>query len=93
LYQRLSPVTLGDIAKEARLNKFHFLTLFKKIYRLSPHQYLVRLKLEFAHGLLEAGNSRVTDVCHLVGFESHGSFTNLFKRYYGIVPSQLLKGK
>jgi AraC family transcriptional regulator len=86
-----SPVTLGDMAREACLNKFHFIALFKSYYGISPHQYLVKLKMEYALGLLKAGTTSVTDTCLLVGFESHGSFTHLFKRHYGIVPSQVTK--
>jgi len=83
--------TIDTIAAEACLDKFHFLKLFKSYYGITPHQYLVKLKLEHAHRLLAAGQHIVFEVCHHAGFESQGTFTNLFKKYYKVLPSELLK--
>ena len=83
------PLTVDAIAKEACLNKFHFLKLFRTYFGVSPHHYLVGLKLEEAYKLLAAGGSSVFEVCCAVGFESQGTFANLFKRTYGFSPSQL----
>jgi AraC family transcriptional regulator len=82
------PVTLDDIAKAACMNKFHFLVSFKQSHGLSPHQWLVRLKMEHARGLLLSGKYSVTEVCYQIGFESPGSFTHLFKRTFGFPPSK-----
>jgi AraC family transcriptional regulator len=83
--------TIEDIASEACLDKFHFLKLFKSCYGITPHQYLVKLKLEHAYGLLATGRFTVMQVCRHVGFESQGTFCNLFKKYYHQLPSELLK--
>jgi len=69
--------TIDIIASEACLDKFHFLKLFKSRYGTTPHQYIVKLKLEHAHTLLSTG---VCEACQLAGFESQRSFTNLFKK-------------
>ena len=84
-----SPLSIDSIAKEACLNKFHFLKSFKQYYGLSPHQYLVKMKLKYAFTLLKTGKFSVLEVCHQTGFESQGTFTNLFKRHYGLLPSRL----
>lgn len=83
--------TIDMIASEACLDKFHFLKLFKYRYGITPHQYLVKLKLEHANTLLITGKCSVFEACHHAGFESQGTFTNLFKRTYGVLPSSLLK--
>jgi len=84
-----TPLNIDRIAKEACLNKFHFIKLFKQYYGVSPHQYLVKIKLTYAFALLKTGKLSVFEVCHRTGFESQGTFTNLFKRHYGILPSRL----
>src|SRR5579859_3685392 len=53
------PLAIDKIAKEACMNKFHFLKLFKHRYGVSPHQYLVRLKLEHARRLLDRKSTRL----------------------------------
>jgi AraC-like DNA-binding protein len=82
------PLTVGQIAKEACLNKFHFLKLFKKYYGITPYQHLIDIKMERAHDLLKSGKFSAGEVCLMIGFESQGSFTNLFKKYYGLPPSK-----
>jgi AraC family transcriptional regulator len=82
------PLSIDEMASEACMNKFHFLKLFKHRYGVSPHQYLVRLKLEHAHSLLLSGKYSVSEACYEIGFESHGTFTHLFKRIYGFLPSK-----
>jgi AraC-like DNA-binding protein len=79
-------IDLGNIADEAYFSKFHFIRKFKNIYRKSPHQYLIFVRIEKAMELLKTGIP-VSDVCYAVGFESVGSFSGLFKRMVGLTPS------
>jgi len=81
-------LSLGEIAAVACLNKFHFLSGFKAVYNTTPIQYYRELKLKRAYTLLENQNP-VSEVCYRLGFESVGSFSNLFKRRYGFPPSSL----
>ncbi len=77
---------VGKIASEAFLSRYHFIRLFKRIYRRTPHQYLTLVRIERAKELLHTG-APVSDVCYSVGFESESSFTGLFKRRVGRTPS------
>lgn len=81
--------TIGQMAAAACLDKFHFLKLYKSRYGITPHQYLVRLKLQHSRELLLTGKYSIFEACSLAGFESQGTFTNLFKRHYGQLPSQV----
>ena len=82
-------IDLDKIADEALLSKFHFIRLFKKIYRKTPHQYLIAVRIEKAR-LLFSANTTVTDTCFAIGFESPSSFSGLFKRFVGLSPSTYL---
>jgi AraC-like DNA-binding protein len=84
-------ITIDDIAAAACLNPFHFLRVFKCAYQTTPHQYLMNLKLEKARDLLGQQQHQVSDVCMMVGFESMGSFSNLFKKRFGVSPSSIGK--
>jgi AraC-like DNA-binding protein len=79
-------IDLDNIADEAYFSKFHFIRLFKSIYGQTPHQYLIRVRIENAK-LLLARDSSISDVCFSVGFDSVSSFTGLFKKVAGITPS------
>jgi AraC-like DNA-binding protein len=80
-------IALDNIADEACFSKFHFIRLFKSIYGLTPHQYLVKVRIEKAKALLQQ-NVPVWETCMQLGFESVSSFTGLFKRAVKITPTQ-----
>jgi AraC family transcriptional regulator len=78
-------VTLGDAARAACLSPYHFHRAFRQAFGETPHDARTRYRLESAAALLAAGE-QVTDVCLATGFESLGSFSSLFNRYYGTTP-------
>jgi AraC-like DNA-binding protein len=80
-------IDLITIADEACFSKFHFIRLFSNIYRKTPHQYLMYVRIENAKVLLQK-NVPVSETCFAVGFDSVSSFTALFKRYTTICPSE-----
>jgi AraC-like DNA-binding protein len=80
-------VDLADIAAAAALSPHHFHRLFRRALRCTPHRYMSELRLHRAARLLVRTNLPVTEVCLMVGFSSHGSFSSLFRRTYGHSPS------
>jgi AraC-like DNA-binding protein len=79
-------INLDDIADEAYFSKFHFIKLFKFIYKETPHQYLSSVRIKHAKTLLRK-DIPAAQVCYAVGFESVSTFTGLFKRATGQTPS------
>jgi len=84
-----SKITLDQMAGAACLNKFHFLSNFKQVFHTTPHQYLMERRLQKAFDLLKHQRHSVTEVCYLLGFESIGSFSNQFRKRFGVPPSAL----
>lgn len=80
------PINLDQIANQAFLSRFHFHRLFTRIYKITPHQYLTRIRLEAAKVFLAEEGIRIQDICNNIGFESHGSFSSLFSRQSGQSP-------
>jgi AraC-like DNA-binding protein len=79
-------IDLENIADEACFSKFHFIRLFKNIYGKTPHQYLIKVRVDKAKLFLQQGIS-VTETCYRVGFDSATSFTGLFRQYTKQSPS------
>jgi AraC-like DNA-binding protein len=82
--QRLS---VSEIAREVRMSPFHFIRQFEALFGLTPHQFRIRSRLDQAKILLAKGHHSVTEVCMEVGFDSLGSFSDLFARLVGTAPS------
>ena len=47
-----APLTLDELAGQANLSRYHFLRLFRAALGATPHQYLIRVRLERAKALL-----------------------------------------
>lgn len=86
-------LTLDEIAKVACLSPNHLLRSFKQIFRQTPHKYLTSLRLREAQKLLEQTDLSIITICQAVGFESHTSFSLLFRRHFGTSPDQYRRQK
>ena len=82
------PLSLELVAQRAGYSRFHFLRAFRKAYGETPRAYLTRRRIERARDLLRSANLTVTEICHLVGFSSLGSFSERFTELVGCSPSQ-----
>lgn len=85
-------ITLESIASHAAMNSQHFLRMFKQIHHITPHQFLIDLKLKKARHLLESTGLPIAEICCAIGFESVFSFSVLFKDRFGLAPSHFRKG-
>jgi AraC-like DNA-binding protein len=56
------------------------------MYGSTPHQYLIKVRIENAKELLQKGVA-AADTCFAVGFDSVSSFTTLFKKYTRLSPA------
>jgi len=85
--QYAEPLDLDALARAAGVSKYHFLRSFAAEYGQTPAQYLSHRRIERAQDLLRATNLTVTEICHLVGFTSLGSFSTRFRELVGCSPS------
>ena len=82
------PLDLETLAGIAGISKFHFQRLFRSTYGVTPAAYVSQRRVERAQDLLRATNLTVTEVCHIVGFSSLGSFSSRFRELVGESPSE-----
>jgi AraC-like DNA-binding protein len=78
-------LTVAGIARESGISYFHFIRRFEAIFGSTPHQYRIQARLAEARLRLATGGS-VTDACFAAGFESVGSFSELFVKHVGVRP-------
>jgi AraC-like DNA-binding protein len=82
------PVGLEDAAREAGLSPFHFLRLFARVVGVTPHQYLLRVRLRRAAKLLAEESLPVTEVAFESGFADLSNFVRTFGRAAGVSPKR-----
>jgi AraC-like DNA-binding protein len=76
---------VSDMAREAGLSRAHFLRSFAEVFGVTPHEYLLQVRIEKARLSLARGAS-VTETCMDVGFSSLGSFSRTFAARVGESP-------
>jgi AraC family transcriptional regulator len=84
-------ISLADMAKIAEVTPHHFASLFTKETGLSPHQYVLRVRVERAKIHLKDDGLSIADVSRLVGFRTQEHFTKVFRRVVGVTPSEFRK--
>jgi AraC-like DNA-binding protein len=82
---------LKEAAAAACLSPYHFHRAFTRAFGETPHNCLVRHRLDRAAHLLRSGDASVMQICLETGFESPASFTTLFRTRYGVPPGQFRK--
>ena len=85
-------ISLEDLAEVAGCTSFHLMRLFRKFLGMSPHAYLIQLRLERARELLNQGES-IADAAYLSGFSDQSHLTRRFKQRYGLPPGAYLTQK
>jgi AraC-like DNA-binding protein len=82
------PLDLDAMAGAAGFSRYHFARAFRAAYGETPRAYLTRRRIERAQDYLRSANLTVTEICHLVGFSSLGSFSARFSELVGASPTE-----
>ena len=81
-------LTIDLIASEVGLSRVHLHRKMKDLTGQTPHDFIRKVRLKKAAELLAEGKMNVSQVTYTCGFSSTTSFSALFKKFYGVSPSQ-----
>jgi len=82
-------LTLDELAGVAHMSPYHFSRRFKRSTGLSPHQYVVRKRVERAKELLTNTELTLFEVAISVGFSDQSHLAKHTKRLLGVSPKYL----
>lgn len=83
------PLHLEDVARAATLSPLHLLRVFHQSIGVTPHQYLMRMRLMLALRLLRDTKLSVTDIAYESGWADLSNFNKAFRREFGCSPRTL----
>lgn len=86
-------ISLATMSRAAGLSPFHFSRMFKLSTGLSPHQFVLRRRLEVGAEALVARKTPISDIAAELGFADQSHFTMHFKRFHGIAPAAYRRQK
>ncbi|HIP59665.1 MAG TPA: AraC family transcriptional regulator [Campylobacterales bacterium] len=83
-------LSLEVLARYADISQNHLIRIFKKEFGLSPHAYILNLKIHKAKRLLEQ-KMPIAEVALEVGFYDQSHFHKAFKSVFAITPKEFQK--
>lgn len=82
------PITLGDLARQVALSKYHFARRFREATALSPYEYVLQLRVERAAQLIRSTDLGLAEVARLCGFSDQSHLTRHFRQRIGTTPGR-----
>lgn len=82
-------LTVGELAKIACMSASWFSRSFKAKTGFTVHAYVLERRLERAMLQLSSSKDSIADVAWTCGFADHSHLSRLFRRRYGIMPSEV----
>ncbi len=79
-------ISVAQLAGSVFLAESQFHHLFKTQMGVTPHQYVLGKRIDFAKTLIEKGQYTLGQVAEFTGFSSQSTFTHAFSRLQGMSP-------
>lgn len=79
-------LTLAELSGVAHMSPFHFSRMFKLSAGLSPHQYVIRRRVELAKRLLSGTGLPLHEVARTAGFTDQSHLAKHFRLRLGTTP-------
>lgn len=90
-YNYANHITVSDMAKYVSLNRSYLFTLFQRVLKVSPQEFLTTFRLTRAKEQLQLSNSTVAAIAQSVGYRDPLVFSKAFKQMTGMTPVQYRK--
>ena len=85
-YNYMENITIAGLAADFGFERSYLYRIFKQKYGIGPKEYLTRVRLDKARGLLVRGYS-VAESAYMVGYSDAFSLSKAYKKHYGVAPS------
>lgn len=81
-------LSLDEFSRDVGMSRANLYRKIKSITGLSPNEFIRNFRLNMGAKLLKEAKMPVSEVYVAVGFNSHAYFSNCFKTYYNVSPSE-----
>ncbi len=82
------PITLEILAKRAHLSPSQLTRQFRKLFRMTPIDYVLRVRLLMARRRLSQSHDALGDIALECGFYDQSHFTRAFRASTGLTPRE-----
>ncbi|CCE07884.1 hypothetical protein BRAS3843_2470020 [Bradyrhizobium sp. STM 3843] len=83
------PIEVAELAGLAGRSPFHFTRAFARSVGMTPHRYVVHLRLQAAVARIREGRTRLADIAADTGFSDQSHLSRWIRRVHGVAPSDI----
>ena len=84
-------LNLETLSNKVGLNRYSLIREFKKLYQISPIEYMLQCRYREAKFLLETTDRNISNIGQDLGFCSGNYFSQCFQKRFGLSPSDYRK--
>jgi AraC family transcriptional regulator len=84
------PLDVATLAKMTNRSQFHFSRAFTRSVGVSPHRYVVHLRLQRAVEMVREGKFGLAEIAAKTGFADQSHLTRWVRRVHGVSPTQIM---
>ena len=84
-------IQIEEVAAQVSLSRFYFSRRFREETGLSPHEYLLNLRLSYAKLQLSESDDSIEEIAYDCAFCSASNLIRAFKKSTGLTPYQFRK--
>ncbi len=85
-----SNLTISSLASLCGMSEVYFRKIFHHSFGISPKEYIIQKRMEYAKQLLELGEIEISNIAELCGYTEPCHFSREFKKRFGIPPKKHL---
>jgi AraC family transcriptional regulator len=86
-------LSLRQLAQDAAMSPYHFLRTFRAVAGVTPHQYLLHMRLQRAAARLRCSDDKISAIAADAGFTDLSTFNRRFRRVLGSSPRAYRSGR
>ena len=83
------PIEVAALAGLAGRSPFHFTRVFTQSVGVTPHRYVVHLRLRRALELMRDGRSGLAEIATCTGFADQSHLSRWVRRVHGVSPTRI----
>ena len=80
--------TVSDLCTELHYSRVQLNRLFQKYFKITPHEYLLTKKLNYAASLLLKTSMSTAEIASTIGFSHLSQFSIDFKKLFQLTPGE-----
>jgi len=84
-------IKVQDLIEYLHIDQSYFTKIFKKHFNILPHDYITKTRIQYSEYLLKTTDQSIKEIVEFLNFTDVYSFSKLFKKEFGLPPSQYRK--